>query len=55
VFVPACFNVGRNELFKGIYEQKLSTTAQIGEKLKAGTNCGSCISELKGLIRKVGK
>jgi assimilatory nitrate reductase catalytic subunit len=53
--ICACFNVGRNELLKGIYEQKLSTTAQIGEKLKAGTNCGSCIPELKGLIRKVGK
>ncbi|MCJ9729566.1 bacterioferritin-associated ferredoxin, partial [Bradyrhizobium sp. PRIMUS42] len=26
------------------------TAAEIGAKLKAGTNCGSCIPELKRLI-----
>lgn len=50
--ICACFNVGRNELLKAIYEQNLRTPAQIGEKLKAGSNCGSCIPELKGLINK---
>ena len=51
--ICACFNVRRNELLKGIYEQNLRTPAQIGDKLKAGSNCGSCIPELKGLIKKV--
>jgi len=27
-----------------------NTLAQIGRKLRAGTNCGSCLSELKRLI-----
>ncbi len=52
--VCSCFSVGRNALFKAIYEQGLNTPAQIGEALKAGSNCGSCIPELKGLIAKVG-
>jgi len=51
--ICACFNVGRNELLKGIYEQGLCTPEQIGKKLKAGSNCGSCIPELKGLLKKV--
>ncbi|RKZ53772.1 MAG: nitrate reductase [Candidatus Parabeggiatoa sp. nov. 3] len=51
--ICACFNVRRNELLKGIYEQNLRTPAQIGDKLKAGSNCGSCIPELKGLLKKV--
>jgi assimilatory nitrate reductase catalytic subunit len=52
--VCSCFSVGRNALLKAIYEQGLSTPAQIGEALKAGSNCGSCIPELKGLITKAG-
>ncbi|HEC84307.1 MAG TPA: nitrate reductase, partial [Thioploca sp.] len=52
--VCSCFSVGRNALFKAIYEQGLNTPAQIGEALKAGSNCSSCIPELKGLIAKVG-
>jgi assimilatory nitrate reductase catalytic subunit len=51
--ICACFNVRRNELLKGIYEQNLRTPAQIGDKLKAGSNCGSCIPELKGLLKKM--
>ncbi len=52
--VCACFNVGENTLVKGICEQGLMTPEAIGEVLKAGTNCGSCLSEIKQLIVEKG-
>ena len=50
--VCACFSVGQKQLEKAIKEQGLSSTKEIGVCLKAGTNCGSCIPELKQLITK---
>ena len=47
--VCACFGVGRNTICGAITEGA-RTAADIGAKLKAGTNCGSCIPELKRLI-----
>ena len=48
--VCACFNVGTNTLINGIQKDGLRTVEQIGKTLKAGTNCGSCIPELKTLL-----
>ena len=48
--VCACFNVGINTLIDAIKDQKLTTIEQIGEALKAGTNCGSCIPEIRKLL-----
>ncbi len=48
--VCACFNVGENTLLRGIREQGLTTPEALGEALSAGTNCGSCIPEIKALI-----
>jgi assimilatory nitrate reductase catalytic subunit len=48
--VCACFSVGRNTLLEAIRAHGLSTHEAIGARLKAGTNCGSCIPELKALI-----
>jgi len=48
--VCACFNVGRNTLVKAIREQQLTSVEAIGAALKAGTNCGSCIPELRALL-----
>lgn len=48
--VCACFGVGEKTLRKTIQADSLSTTEQIGACLKAGTNCGSCIPELKALL-----
>jgi assimilatory nitrate reductase catalytic subunit len=48
--VCSCFSVGRNTLLKTITEKKLTDVAAIGSCLKAGTNCGSCIPELKELL-----
>ncbi|MFK5968859.1 MAG: nitrate reductase [Candidatus Marithrix sp.] len=49
--ICACFNVGHNELVAAIKQHDLKTIAQIGEKMQAGSNCGSCIPELKALLR----
>ncbi len=47
--VCACFGVGRNTILDAIAAGAHSA-AEIGARLKAGTNCGSCIPELKRLI-----
>ncbi|MDB5654878.1 MAG: assimilatory nitrate reductase alpha subunit apoprotein [Tardiphaga sp.] len=47
--VCACFGVGRTTICDAI-AGGAGTAAEIGAKLKAGTNCGSCIPELKRLI-----
>ena len=47
--VCACFGVGRNTICDAI-AAGAGTAAEIGAQLKAGTNCGSCIPELKRLI-----
>jgi len=50
--VCACFGVGRNTLVKAI-NGGCGDTRALGEKLKAGTNCGSCVPELRRLIESV--
>ena len=47
--VCACFGVGRNTIIDAIKAGACSAT-DIGAKLKAGTNCGSCIPELKRML-----
>jgi assimilatory nitrate reductase catalytic subunit len=51
--VCACFGVGRTTICDTI-AAGARTAAEIGAKLKAGTNCGSCIPELKRLIAQTG-
>ena len=51
--VCACFGVGRTTICDAITAGARSA-AEIGAKLKAGTNCGSCIPELKRLIVQAG-
>jgi assimilatory nitrate reductase catalytic subunit len=47
--VCACFGVGEYTLQQAISQGTASVEA-LGIKLKAGTNCGSCIPELKQLL-----
>ena len=47
--VCACFGVGRATICDAI-GAGANSAAAIGAQLKAGTNCGSCIPELKRLI-----
>jgi assimilatory nitrate reductase catalytic subunit len=51
--VCSCFSVGINTLTRAIREQDLTTAEAIGQALKAGSNCGSCIPELKALLKEV--
>jgi assimilatory nitrate reductase catalytic subunit len=51
--VCACFGVGRTAICDAVASGAASA-AEIGTQLKAGTNCGSCIPELKRLISQVG-
>lgn len=48
--VCACFGVGINTLRKQIVRDELTTVEAIGATLRAGTNCGSCIPELRALL-----
>jgi assimilatory nitrate reductase catalytic subunit len=52
--ICSCFSVGVNTLMEAIRGRNLSTPEQIGELLQAGTNCGSCIPELRSLIAEAG-
>lgn len=53
--VCACFGVGYNAILQAIRQQGCSTVEQIGSFLRAGTNCGSCIPELKCMLAESGK
>ncbi|CAN7451448.1 molybdopterin-dependent oxidoreductase [Bosea sp. LjRoot237] len=48
--VCACFGVGLNAIRAAFADGKGVTVEDIGRKLKAGTNCGSCLPE----IRRIG-
>jgi assimilatory nitrate reductase catalytic subunit len=50
--VCACFGVGRTTILAAI-TAGARTASEIGEQLKAGTNCGSCLPELKRLVAQV--
>ncbi|MDP2835252.1 MAG: molybdopterin-dependent oxidoreductase [Pseudomonadota bacterium] len=47
--VCACFGVGENALKQAI-RQGVNSVEALGIKLQAGSNCGSCIPELKKLL-----
>jgi len=50
--ICACGNVGLNTLKDAIRNQELNSVEALGEALQAGTNCGSCIPELRVLLRQ---
>ncbi|GAB6046884.1 nitrate reductase [Methyloparacoccus murrellii] len=52
--VCACFGVGVNTLRQAIRDGQLGSVEAIGEALRAGTNCGSCIPELQSLLAERG-
>ncbi len=49
--VCACFSVGLDTLRGAIGTQRLTSVAEVGTALRAGTNCGSCIPELREILR----
>ena len=48
--ICACFAVGAAAIRAAIAQGGLATTAEIGRALKAGTNCGSCLPEIKAIL-----
>jgi len=48
--VCACFGVGENIIKAAIAGGEAKTIDEIGNLLKAGTNCGSCLPEIKNLL-----
>ena len=50
IIVCACFNVGEKTIRTAIKEKALKTHQEVGLCLKAGTNCGSCVPEIKALL-----
>jgi anaerobic selenocysteine-containing dehydrogenase/bacterioferritin-associated ferredoxin len=48
--VCSCFGVGRHTLHRLIASEGLTDARQVGERLRAGTNCGSCLPEIRALL-----
>ena len=48
--VCACFSVGLTTIRASIENGEAATVEDIGKLLRAGTNCGSCVPELKRII-----
>jgi assimilatory nitrate reductase catalytic subunit len=51
--ICSCFGVGSKAIAACARELGAAATpAEIGKRLKCGTNCGSCIPEIQGIIRE---
>jgi assimilatory nitrate reductase catalytic subunit len=48
--VCACFEVGLKAIQGLIATRRAASPAEIGRYLRAGTNCGSCLPELKRIL-----
>jgi len=48
--ICACFNVGLVSIVAAIRDQQLTSVAEIGASLSAGTNCGSCRPALARIL-----
>ncbi len=48
--VCACFSVGEKTILNAIQTQGLNSVEAIGQCLKAGTGCGSCVPEIRRLL-----
>jgi NAD(P)H-nitrite reductase large subunit len=48
--VCACFSVGLATIRAAIETGAAANVEGIGEALRAGTNCGSCLPELKRIV-----
>jgi assimilatory nitrate reductase catalytic subunit len=48
--ICSCFNVGANQIASAISEGGCTSLEEIGAALGAGTNCGSCRSEIQRIL-----
>lgn len=52
--ICACYNVGEHTIQELVISKGLTDHQAVGKACKAGTNCGSCIPEIKQIIARVG-
>ena len=50
--ICACFGVGLNVIREAIASKSATDVEAIGKALRAGTNCGSCLPELKRIVHE---
>ncbi|MFA6920995.1 MAG: molybdopterin-dependent oxidoreductase [Gallionella sp.] len=50
--VCACFGVGENTILNAIKKQGLKSVEAVGQCLKAGSGCGSCVPEIRSLLAR---
>ena len=50
--VCSCFKVGKNRIIETIKTKNITNEKQVTACLKAGGNCGSCLPEIRGLIKQ---
>ena len=50
--VCACFGVGLNVIRDALASGAAASVEEIGQALRAGTNCGSCLPELKRIVAR---
>ncbi len=48
--VCSCFGIGRNAIREAITTHGLTTPEGVGQTIRAGTNCGSCVPEIRILL-----
>ncbi|MEM7295321.1 MAG: (2Fe-2S)-binding protein, partial [Pseudomonadota bacterium] len=49
----SCFGVGLNTIAREVEAEGLQTVEEVGEALRAGTNCGSCRPEIAALMAQI--
>ncbi|WP_044619029.1 nitrate reductase [Gynuella sunshinyii] len=49
--VCSCHAVGKNTIINAIQSQRLSSEKEVGHCTRAGTNCGSCLPEIRALLQ----
>jgi assimilatory nitrate reductase catalytic subunit len=53
--ICACYSVGLSAIRKAIATGEAATVDDIGRRLRAGTNCGSCVAELRTIVDEMTK
>ncbi|MEO1706032.1 MAG: (2Fe-2S)-binding protein, partial [Pseudomonadota bacterium] len=51
----ACFSVGVNTIARAVEARGLASVEEVGNCLRAGTNCGSCRSEIATLLAEMAR
>ncbi|HEY5226117.1 MAG TPA: (2Fe-2S)-binding protein, partial [Methylovirgula sp.] len=50
--ICTCFQIGIDTIREAIAADGIEDVRTLGKTLRAGTNCGSCIPELKEILRQ---